>query len=131
MTQWSSLTVGIVSTLHAHEPSTLPFPGALALGFALVVQLLAARDRELDLGAALIVEVELEWNNGHAFAFHRSGKLPNLALVEQQLARTFGRVVKAAGLQILRNIRVDEPDLTGARTSSQPASTPRTLIISW
>src|SRR5436309_3068241 len=44
-------------TLGPQEPSTLPLPAALFLGLTLVVQLLAARERKLELGAAFLVEI--------------------------------------------------------------------------
>src|SRR5690349_20797726 len=51
-----------------HQPAALAVPAALLLGVALVVKLLAARQRQFDLGAATLVEIELERYQRHAFA---------------------------------------------------------------
>src|SRR5262245_26669596 len=99
------------SPLCAQEPAALAFPGTLLFSFALVVELLAARKRELDLGAALFVEIELERHKRHALALDRAGELVDLAPMQQELARALGRMVEAAGLQVLGNIGVDQPDL--------------------
>src|SRR5712671_1252678 len=61
--------------LGPQQPSALPLPAALFLGFTLVVQLLAARERKLELGAALQVEIKLERHEGHALALDRTQKL--------------------------------------------------------
>src|SRR5688572_33279639 len=60
------------SALRAHQPAAFPFPRALLLGLALVVQLLALGQRELHLGAALVVEIELERHQRHALALDRA-----------------------------------------------------------
>ncbi len=71
-------------------------------------------ERELDLGAALLVEIELERHERHALALDRAGKLVDLAPVQQQLARALGRMVEAAALQVFRDIGVDQPELAAA-----------------
>src|SRR5215470_17720255 len=105
----------LVHDLLPHQPAALAIPVALALGLTLVVQLLALGECDLDLGAALLVEIELERNEGHALALDRAHELVDLPLVQEELARTFRRVVEAAGLQIFRHVGVDQPDLAAAR----------------
>src|SRR5215469_10304165 len=91
-------------TLRPHQPAALALPGALLLGFALVVELLAAGERKLDLGAALFVEIELERHEGHALALDRAGELVDLAAVQQELAGALGRMVEAAALQVFGDV---------------------------
>src|SRR5262249_42967268 len=98
-----------------HEPATLALPPALLLCLPFVVELLAAGASELDLGAPLVVEIELERDERHPLALDRSRQLVDLPAVQQELARPLGRMIEAAALQIFRNVRVDEPDLPAAR----------------
>src|ERR1044071_4229263 len=100
------------------QASLFAIPVALLLGLALVVQLLALGERQLDLGAALVVEIELERHQRHAFALDRADQLADLALVQQQFARTLRRVIEAPGLQILGDVGVDQPDLAAPRGST-------------
>src|SRR5665213_2420989 len=86
-------------SLLPQQPPALTVPRALLVGFALVVKLFAARQRQLDLGAPLLVEIELERNECHAVAFHRADQLVDLPAMQQQFARPFGCVVEAVGLQ--------------------------------
>src|SRR5262249_28565796 len=88
---------------------------AILLGFTLVVELLAAGERQLELGAALVVEIKLERHQRHPLALDRTHEPVDLAAVQQELADTLRRVIEAAGLQVFRNVCVDEPDLTAAR----------------
>ena len=53
-------------------------------------------ERDLDLGAALLVEIKLERHDGHALALDRAGQLVDLALMQQQFARPLRRVIEAA-----------------------------------
>src|SRR5215510_12195537 len=99
------------SALGPQQPPALALPGALLLGLTLVVELLAARERELDLGAALLVEIELERHQRHALALDCARELVDLALVQQQPARPLGEMVEAAGLQVFGNVGIDQPDL--------------------
>src|SRR6266516_4668276 len=101
--------------LSPQQPSALPLPAAFLLGLALVVQLLAPCKRQLELGAALLVEIELERHQRHSFPLDRTHELIDLAAVKQELAGALGRMVEAAALQIFRNIGVDPPDLAAAR----------------
>src|ERR1700728_541110 len=114
MTQWSSLTGGTSLALLPQQPPALAGPPALFLGLALVVELLAAREGKLDLGAALFVEIELERNERHALALDRADEFVDLALMQQQLARPFRRVIGAVGLQVCRVVGVDQPELAAA-----------------
>src|SRR5207237_7567581 len=106
--------VRYASPLRAQQPPALALPGALLLGLALVVQLLAAGERKLDLGAALFVEIELERDERHDLALDRTPELVDLAAVQQQPTRALGRMVEAAGLQIFGDVGVDEPELAAA-----------------
>ena len=87
------------------------------VGLALVVELLAARQRQFDLGAALFVEIKFQRDERHALPLDRADQPADLPLMQQQLARTFRRVIESVGLQIFRNIRVDQPNLA-ARASA-------------
>src|SRR6478735_529286 len=49
------------SATRPHEPSLVALPGALLDGFALVVDLLAARKSEFDLRLAIGIEVDRQW----------------------------------------------------------------------
>src|SRR5438105_13502040 len=97
------------SALRAQQPPALALPGALLLGLALVMQLLAAGERDFDLGAALLVEIELERHDGHPLALDRAAELVDLTPVQQEPARALGGMVEAAGLQIFGNVCVAEP----------------------
>src|SRR5262245_46965296 len=66
------------SPLGAQEPAALALPAALLLGLALVVKLLAAGERDLDLGAALLVEIELERHERHALTLDGAHQLVDL-----------------------------------------------------
>src|SRR5207248_11672214 len=92
------------------QPALLPAPVALLLGFAFVVQLLAFRDRQQELGATAFIEIKLSRDQRHAFALDRAHQLIDLLLVEQQLARPLRLMVEAIGLQVLRNVGIDQPD---------------------
>src|ERR1044072_560572 len=101
--------------LLSQQAPLLAVPVALLLALALVVQLLALGERELDLGAALVVEIELQRHQGHAVALDRADQLVDLALVQQQFARTLRRVIEAPGLQIFGDVGIDQPDLAAPR----------------
>src|ERR1700733_12136365 len=59
----------------AHQPRFVAIPVTHFFGLALVVQLLAAPERDGDLGPAFGVEIDAERNDGHAFALDAFGKL--------------------------------------------------------
>src|SRR5262249_39381779 len=71
------------SALRPQQPPPPALPAALLLGLALVVEVLGARERQLDLGAAPLVEIELERHQCHALALDRARELVDLALVQQ------------------------------------------------
>ena len=70
---------GSVLPLLPQQAAALALPGALLLRLALVVKLFAARQSQLDLGAAPLVEIELERHQRHALALHRADELVDLA----------------------------------------------------
>src|SRR5262244_3226472 len=111
----SITTIAARLSLGPQQPSALPLPAALLLGLALVVQLLATGERKLELGAALVVEVELERHQRHSLALDRADELVDLAAVQEKLAHALGGVVEAAALQVFRDIGVDQPDLAATR----------------
>src|SRR6478672_1030712 len=98
------------------QPSAFAIPAALLLGFALVVQLLAAGERKLELGAALVVEIEPERHERHSLALDRADELVDLAAGKDDLAHPLGGMVEAVALEVVRDIGVDQPDLTDTRT---------------
>src|SRR5262249_41533483 len=102
-------------SLGPQQPSALALPAALLLGLALVVQLLAAGERKLELGASLLVEIELERHERHSLALDRAHELVDLPAVQEELAHALGSMVEAAALQVFRDIGVDQPDLAAAR----------------
>src|SRR5258708_7199271 len=83
----SGISRSFGSALVPQQPAALARPVAFLLGLALVMQLLALGERELDLGAALVVEIDLQRYDGHAFALDRAHQLVDLPLVQQKLAR--------------------------------------------
>src|SRR3954454_2086716 len=103
-----------ISALGSKQPAAFALPAALFLGFALVVELLALGEGKLELGAALVVEIELERHERHAFALDRTHQLVDLATVKEKLADALGRMIEAAALQIFRDIGVDQPDFAAA-----------------
>src|SRR5271155_3888514 len=115
MTQWSSVTGGIASSLLPQQPAALALPRALLFGVALVVKLLAAGQGQLDLGTALFVKIELERHQRHAFTLDRAEQFVDLPAMQQEFPRPLRRVVEAVRLLIFGYVRVDEPDLAVAR----------------
>src|SRR4051812_8726557 len=98
-------------SLIPHQPSLLSLPVARAFRLPLVVQLLAARQRDLDLRPAALVEIDLERHDRHALALHGPDQLVHLALVQQQFARAPRLVVEAVRLEIFGDIGVKEIEL--------------------
>src|SRR5262245_49499616 len=113
--QISVTTIAGLLSLGPQQPSALPLPAALLLGLALVMQLLAAGERKLELGAALVVEIEPERHERHSLALDRAHEFVDLPAVQEKLAHALGRMVEAASLQVFRDIGVDEPDLAAPR----------------
>ena len=75
------------------------------------MQFLALGHRQQQLGPAALVEIQLQQNQRHALPIDRAHQLVDLLLVQQQLARPLRLVVEAVGLQVFRNIGVDQPYL--------------------
>src|SRR5579871_2820268 len=76
----------------------------------LVAQLLALRERELDLHLARL-EVELGRHDGEAL-LRDTGREPlELLAMEKELARPVGIVVRAVPLRVLRHVETEEPAL--------------------
>ena len=75
-------------TFLPHQPLTLTLPRALLLRLALIVELLAARQGQFELGAALFVEIELERHQSHALALDRADQFIDLSPMQQQLSRS-------------------------------------------
>src|SRR5690606_11144428 len=99
------------STARAQQPTALAVPVAALFGVALVVKLFAARQRNFELRATLLVEIKLERHDGEPFALDAGGEPVDLAVMQQQPAGTFRRViVERARLQIFRNVGIDEPE---------------------
>src|SRR5689334_16928407 len=105
--------IGLI--LLPQQPAALARPVALLLALALVMQLLAPGEGDLDLGAAFVVEIDFQRYDGHALALDRADQLVDLALMQQELARPFRLVVEAAGLLVLRDVGVEQPQLAVAR----------------
>src|SRR5690606_37217615 len=101
----------LASALVAQEPALLAAPVALLFGFPLVVQLLAARHGDLDLGAAAVVEIDFQRHNRHALALDRLRQFGDLARLEEQFAGPARLVIEAVGLQIFGDVGVDEKNL--------------------
>src|SRR5437763_144614 len=91
------------------EATALAFPAAFLLRLTLIVELLAASKRKLDLRAPTLVKIEPQRHQRHALALNRPNKLVNLPAVQEKLAQAFWRMIEAAGLHIFRDICVDEP----------------------
>jgi uncharacterized protein len=91
-----------------------------ALGLALVLALadrlpllelaLALRDRDLDLRAT-VREVELHRDERVPARRHSMRKLHDLVLMQQELARALGGVVRPVPLRVLRDVHGVEPGL--------------------
>jgi hypothetical protein len=98
----------------AQQTTAFTIPASLFQGVTLVVQLLTARQRDLDLGASLRVEIQLQRNHRESLPLDRADQLVDLALVQQQLARPLRRMIVAPGLRIFRDVGVDQPEFAGA-----------------
>src|SRR5215210_7361464 len=80
---------------------------------ALVALFLAARDRQLDLDAA-VSEVEPRRDEGQALLADRAVQRIDLAAVQEELARAGRVVVRAVALVVHGDLRADEPRLAVA-----------------
>src|SRR5215212_8720419 len=103
------------SVLLPQQPAALAGPVALLLALAFVVQLLALGERNLDFGAAFVVEIDFQRHDCHALALDRADQLVDLALMQQELARPLRLMVVTAGLLVLRDVGVEQPQLAIAR----------------
>src|SRR5215471_4242780 len=107
------------ATLTGLAPQALQFALDLAPRIAggdvapLVAQLLAARERELDLYPAA-AEVELRRDDGEALLGDGGRQPLDLAPVEQELPRPVGVVVRAVPFRVLGHVEADEPRLAVA-----------------
>src|SRR5437588_127645 len=72
-------------TSRPHQAAFFSGPVAFLFSLALVVQLLALGKRKLDLGSALLIEIELQRDKRHTFALDGTDQLVDLLLVQQQL----------------------------------------------
>ena len=90
----------------------MPVPVPSFLGFTLVVELLAPGKGKVQLRTTALVEIDLQRYERHAFALHGSDQLAYLVLVEKQLASSTRLVIEAVGLQIFRDMGIDQPDFT-------------------
>src|SRR3954452_25477486 len=91
------------------QPLLLPLPVALLDRVPLVMNLLAPRQRELDLGPAAAVEIDRKRNKREPLASHRALELGDLPSLEQQFARPPRLVVEAVAVTILGDVAVDQP----------------------
>src|SRR3546814_9320726 len=85
----------------------LAIPVAFLLGLALVVQLLAAGERNFHLGPAALVKVHGQRHQGYAPATQAPDKLTDLLALQQQLALAPRLVVEAVGAVIFRDMAED------------------------
>src|SRR5262245_51384859 len=99
------------SALVAHDARLLAVPVALLCRLALVVQLLALRQRDLQLGSPALVEIELDGNHGHALALDGDGQLVDLLSVQEEASFAARLVLEEApGSLVLGNVGIDQPD---------------------
>src|SRR5437870_1871094 len=97
-------------TIFALQVLTLLLLLALGDRAPLVAQLLAPRDRDLDLHSA-VLEIEPRRHEGEALLAHLGVQPLDLAPVQQELARPVGLVVLAVALPVLGHVQADEPRL--------------------
>ena len=103
--------------LVAHQPAAFALPVACLLALALVVDLLALGERNLDFRPPPLIEVEFQGHDGHAVALHGADQPVHLTAVQEKLSRALRLVVEAVGLQIFRDVGVDQPDLAAFRAN--------------
>src|SRR6266851_756785 len=84
------------------------FSGSRALGFALIVQLLAARQGQLALDAPLF-QVNLRRYQGQALFPRLALQLLDFTAVQQQLAPPRRLVVGAIAMGVLADVSVEQP----------------------
>src|SRR5262249_23209224 len=96
--------------LAAEAPLHLAFELALLDRLALVADVLASRQGDLDLRARTL-EVEPRGNQGQPALLGLADQPLDLLAVHQQLARALRLVVVARGRPVRRDVDVVEPDL--------------------
>src|SRR5437868_3503482 len=101
----------LASAIDFQQPLLLSLPVALLHRFALVIHLLAPRERQLDLGSAAAVEIERQRDEREALAGHRAVELGDFPVLEQQLPRPPRLMVEAVAVAIFGDMAVDQPDL--------------------
>src|SRR4051812_24950132 len=69
-----------------HQPAFLAIPVAFLLRLTLIVELLALGEGDFDFCAALIVEIDLQRHERHAFAVDADAQASDLTGIQQQLA---------------------------------------------
>src|SRR5690606_26674632 len=99
------------STAVPQQASLFAIPVALLFRLALVVSLLASRQRQFQLRAATIIEVELQRHHGHPLPGHGIEEAGHFTLADEQLAQAPRLMIEAIALRIFRNIGIDEPEL--------------------
>src|SRR5450759_62349 len=107
---------GIRGSASAFPPFPVGFPEAFALAnrFALVVELLALHQSDLDFHSRAL-EVELQRNAGHARARDGLGPAVELPAVEEHLAVALGAVARPRGGSVWRDVRSDQVRLPVAK----------------
>jgi hypothetical protein len=81
-------------------------------GPPLVVQLLAARQAELDLGVPPLGDVQPKRDDGESLGLRLAQELVDLVAMEEQLAISLGLVVLPVAPVPRGDVRADEPGLT-------------------
>src|SRR5258708_9259762 len=110
VTHWKRRAGELASSIAFQQSLLLPLPVAFLHRFALVVYLLATRQRQLDLGPAGAIEIDGQRDERQTLARHRAVELGYLAAFQQQLPRSARFVVQAIAMAVLGNMAVDQPD---------------------
>src|SRR4051794_2678179 len=97
-----------------HRALHLAFGLALADRLALVVDVLAAGEGDLDLGVWAL-EVHARRHDGETAFADPAGEAIDLLAVQQQLARAIRLVVLARGGLVVRDVQVVQPQLAVGR----------------
>src|SRR4051812_8384502 len=110
VSQFHRVAGGLISTIMPEEPLLLAFPIPFLHRLALVVHLLAASQRQLDLGPAAAVEIDRQRNERQSVALYRPLQLGDFAVLEQQFPRAARLVVQAVAVAVFGDVAVDQPD---------------------
>ena len=94
-----------------HQAGLLALPITFGLGRALVLGLLTLRDADFDLRHAAMIEVEDQRDKRHALPLGRVPEIREFLAADQQLAAAALFVAEGFGLQVGRDVAVDEPEL--------------------